>query len=179
MLFNYLLSAAAEGGATTGDANTPAQGGLPGWAMWVIIGVVLVLMIALTIIPQKKRQKEQQNMMNSLAVGTKLMTVGGLVGKITQVNADNTLIINVGTEENPTLIVIDRKAVGYVLENVNPPAPVVEDAPVDGNVDDAPQEPAAEDVEVSDDAFDMDNADAQEEVAPATDDVTVDESEDK
>ena len=93
------------------------------WVMWVIIGVVIVLMVVLTIVPQKKRQKEQQKMRSSLAVGTKLMTVGGLVGRITQVNADNTLIINVGTESTPTLIVIDRKAVGYVLENVNAPAP--------------------------------------------------------
>ncbi len=90
--------------------------------MYVVIGVVLVLMIVLTIVPQKKRQKEQQNMMNSLCVGTKLMTVGGIVGKITQVNADNTLIVNVGTESNPTLIVIDKKAVGYVLEKVAAPA---------------------------------------------------------
>ncbi len=93
-----------------------------GWIMYVVIGVVLVLMIVLTIVPQKKRQKEQQNMMNSLCVGTKLMTVGGIVGKITQVNADNTLIVNVGTESNPTLIVIDKKAVGYVLEKVAAPA---------------------------------------------------------
>lgn len=93
-----------------------------GWIMYVVIGVVLVLMIVLTIVPQKKRQKEQQNMMNSLCVGTKLMTVGGIVGKITQVNADNTLIVNVGTEANPTLIVIDKKAVGYVLEKVAAPA---------------------------------------------------------
>lgn len=92
-----------------------------GWIMYVVIGVVLVLMIVMTIVPQKKRQKEQQNMMNSLCVGTKLMTVGGIVGKITQVNADNTLIVNVGTESNPTLIVIDKKAVGYVLEKVNAP----------------------------------------------------------
>lgn len=99
-----------------------------GWIMYVVIGVVLVLMIVLTIVPQKKRQKEQQNMMNSLCVGTKLMTVGGIVGKITQVNADNTLIVNVGTEANPTLIVIDKKAVGYVLEKVAAPAP--ETAPV-------------------------------------------------
>lgn len=99
--------------------------------MYVVIGVVLVLMIVLTIIPQKKRQKEQQNMMNSLCVGTKLMTVGGMVGKITQVNSDNTLIINVGTDANPTLIVIDKKAVGYVLEKVAAPveaAPAVEPA---------------------------------------------------
>lgn len=89
---------------------------LPPWAMYVIIGVVFVVMIVLTVVPQKKRQKEQQNMLNNLTVGTKLMTVGGIVGKITQVNADNTLIVNVGTENNPTLIVIDKKAVGYVLE---------------------------------------------------------------
>lgn len=107
MLLNSIL--AAEGSNNT-------------WVMWVVIGVVLVLMIVLTIVPQKKRQKEQQKMMESLMVGTKLMTVGGLVGKITQVNSDNTLIINVGTEFNPTLIVIDRKAVGYVLEAVAAPA---------------------------------------------------------
>lgn len=104
-----------------------------GWVMWLIIGVVLVLMIVLTIVPQKKRQKQQQEMMNSLNVGTKLMTVGGLVGKITQVNTDNTLIVNVGTENSPTLIVIDKKAVGYVLEGVAMPAPVDVD-PVEESV---------------------------------------------
>lgn len=140
-----------------------------GWIMYVIIGVVLVLMIVLTIIPQKKRQKEQQNMMNSLCVGTKLMTVGGIVGKITQVNSDNTLILNVGTESNPTLIVIDKKAVGYVLEKIQAPAaepvaeetpaadeaPVVEDAPI---VEDAPvveEAPIAEAAPVEENAEDV------------------------
>lgn len=108
-----------------------------GWIMYVVIGVVLVLMIVLTIVPQKKRQKEQQNMMNSLCVGTKLMTVGGIVGKITQVNADNTLIVNVGTEANPTLIVIDKKAVGYVLEKVAAP-----------QQETAPEAPATEETKV-------------------------------
>ena len=104
---------------------------MPEWVMYVIIGVVLVGMIVLTIIPQKKRQKQQQEMMNSLAVGTKIMTIGRLVGKIVQINGDNTLHVNVGTEENPTIIVIDRNAVGLVLENIAPPAaPVVADAPV-------------------------------------------------
>ena len=110
------------------------------WIMFVIIGVVLVLMIVLTIVPQKKRQKQQQQMMDSLTVGTKLMTVGGLVGKITQVNTDNTLIVNVGTETSPTLIVIDRKAVGYVLENVAAPAPAPQ--PVEEpQAEQAPAEP--------------------------------------
>lgn len=111
-MFNFLL---AEEAAASTNKNS--------WIMWVVIAVVLVLMIVLTIVPQKKRQKQQQNMMNSLTVGTKIMTIGRMVGKITQVNADNTLIVNVGTESNPTLIVIDRQAVGLVLENVA--APVV------------------------------------------------------
>ena len=92
------------------------------WWLYLIIGVILVGMILLTIIPQKKRQKQQQEMMNSLTVGTKIMTIGRLVGVIVQVNADNTLHVNVGTEAQPTVIVIDRNAVGLVLQNVAAPA---------------------------------------------------------
>ena len=97
--------------------------------MYIVIGVVLVLMIALSIIPQRKRKKQQEQMMNSLTVGTKIMTIGRMVGKIAQVNADNTLVVNVGTDDNPTLIVIDRQAVGLVLEAVAAPAPATPEAP--------------------------------------------------
>lgn len=133
------------------------------WIMWVIIAVVLVLMIVLTIVPQKKRQKQQQNMMNSLTVGTKIMTIGRMVGKITQVNSDNTLIVNVGTETNPTLIVIDRQAVGLVLENVAAPAAApaetatIDAAPAEEKSDDASEEKFEESVyevsEVDEDIF--------------------------
>ena len=107
------------------------------WWLYIVIGVVLVGMILLTVIPQKKRQKQQQQMMDSLAVGTKIMTIGRMVGKITQINPDNTLVINVGTEFSPTLIVIDRNAVGLVLENVAAPAPapVVTDTATDAPVE--------------------------------------------
>lgn len=105
------------------------------WWLYIVIGVVLVGMILLTVIPQKKRQKQQQQMMDSLAVGTKIMTIGRMVGKITQINPDNTLVINVGTEFSPTLIVIDRNAVGLVLENVAAPAPVVTDTATDASVE--------------------------------------------
>ncbi len=112
--------------------------------MYIAIGVVLVVMIVLTIIPQRKRQKEQKAMMDSITVGTKIMTIGRMVGKITQVNADNTLIVNVGTENSPTYIVIDRQAVGLVLEAVPvaAPAPVVEEAPA---AEEAAQDEVVED----------------------------------
>ena len=130
------------------------------WWIYIVIGVILVAMILLTIIPQKKRQKQQQEMMNSLAVGTKIMTIGRLVGKITQVNPDNTLYVNVGTDENPTIIVIDRNAVGLVLENVAAPAaPVAESAaPVAESAAPA-EEPKAEEV------FTEENVSAPEESA--------------
>lgn len=124
--------------------------------MYIAIGVVLVVMIVLTIIPQKKRQKEQKQMMDSIQVGTKIMTIGRMVGKITQVNADNTLIVNVGTENSPTLIVIDRQAVGLVLENVAVAAPAVtETAPAEETVaEEAPVEEAVveEKAEVAEEA---------------------------
>ena len=123
---------------------------VPTYVMWIIIAVVLVLMIVLTIVPQKKRQKEQENMMNSLTVGTKLMTVGGMVGKVSQVNSDNTLVINVGTENYPTYIVVDRKAVAYVLEAVaqQTPANVVEEQKVEEQKNDETQndEPVVDEV---------------------------------
>ena len=133
--------------------------------MYIAIGAVLVVMIVLTIIPQKKRQKEQKAMMDSITVGTKIMTIGRMVGKITQVNADNTLIVNVGTENSPTYIVIDRQAVGLVLEAVPvaAPAPVAEDAPADDVVvEEVAEDTAAEEVvEVSEDAAAEDKKDAE------------------
>jgi preprotein translocase subunit YajC len=105
-------------------AAEAAKGTLPNWVMPVVLGVLLVGMMAMSIIPQRKRRKEHEQMMNSLAVGTKIMTIGRMVGKIAQVNTDNTLVLNVGTDLNPTLIVIDRQAIGLVLENVS--APVIE-----------------------------------------------------
>ena len=133
--------------------------------MYIAIGVVLVVMIVLTIIPQKKRQKEQKQMMDSITVGTKIMTIGRMVGKITQVNADNTLIVNVGTESSPTYIVIDRQAVGLVLEAVPvaaPAAPVVEEA---APVEDVAEETAAEEAPAEEavvvDAAEEDKKDAE------------------
>lgn len=131
------------------------------YGMFIIIAVVLVLMIVLTVIPQKKRQKQQQEMMDSLRVGTKIMTIGRMVGKIAEIRSDNTLVINVGTDDTPTFIVIDRNAVGLVLENVAAPAPAVEETSAseepaeepDDKADAAPAEDIpVEDISASDDS---------------------------
>ncbi len=153
MLFTLLADEAnqAASGSTSGGNNNMQ------WIMIGIVGALFIAMIVYTIFSSKKRKKQQDTMMNSLVVGTKIMTIGRMVGKITQVNSDNTLIINVGTESNPTLIVIDRQAVGLVLENVNAPAPAPAAAlPQDEAVkaEEAPQEESKpEDADLVDDPF--------------------------
>lgn len=119
------------------------------WVM-VVLGVLLVGMVVMTIIPQKKRQKQQQQMMSSLGVGTKIMTIGRMVGKIVSMNnADNTIVLNVGTEQNPTYITIEKNGVGIIMEGgitpVEPqPIPIEEEKKAEEQqlVENAQEEPA-------------------------------------
>ena len=52
------------------------------WVSIAILAVFFVLMIVMTIIPQRKRKKEYQDLMSNLSVGDKVMTIGRLIGKI-------------------------------------------------------------------------------------------------
>ena len=82
------------------------------WVMIAILGVFFVIMIVMTVIPQRKQKKKMQDMMNSIAVGDKIMTIGGFIGTITEINTDtDRYTINVGTEENPVNVVIVKNAV--------------------------------------------------------------------
>lgn len=87
-------------------------GGGSTWWMIGILGVFFVLMIVMTIIPQKKQKKKMAEMFNSLSVGDKVMTIGGFVGVITEIDAPNDkYIVNVGTDENPVNVTIIKNAI--------------------------------------------------------------------
>ncbi|MFA6866130.1 MAG: preprotein translocase subunit YajC [Clostridia bacterium] len=88
------------------------SGGGTTWWMIGILAVFFVLMIVMTIIPQKKQKKKMAEMFSSLAVGDKIMTIGGFVGEIVEVDAPNDkYIVNIGTEEEPTKVVIIKNAI--------------------------------------------------------------------
>ncbi len=86
------------------------------WVFLVIIVVMFGGMMALSIIPQKKRQKQYNEMQSQIRVGTKIMTIGRLIGKIVKIYSDNTLEVDIGTEGNPVVIVINREAIGINLD---------------------------------------------------------------
>lgn len=82
------------------------------WVMIAVIGVFFVLMIVMTIIPQRKQKKKMEQMMSSLSVGDKIMTIGGFVGTISEIDtASDRYTVNVGTVDAPVNVVIIKNAI--------------------------------------------------------------------
>ena len=93
------------------------EGGNNIW-MFVILGVFLVLMIVMSIVPQRKQKKKQEEMMNSIQVGSKIMTIGGIIGVITDYDpATDYYTLNVGTKSNPSYMVIVKNAIRSKLDD--------------------------------------------------------------
>ena len=85
----------------------------------ITMGLYFVVMIAvfyfLLIRPQKKREKEAKMMLESLMVGDKIITIGGIYGKITQIK-DDALIIETGALGNLSSVKISRSAVKEIVK---------------------------------------------------------------
>ncbi len=83
--------------------------------MFGLLGVVLVGMILFSIFSNRKNKKNAETLNSQIKVGARVKTMGGLLGYITQVNVDNTIIINCGTEETPNYVCIIAGAVVEIL----------------------------------------------------------------
>ena len=82
-------------------------------------GVFIVVWIAiiyfLLIRPNKKRQKEQQNLLNSLKEGTEVITIGGIKGTIAFVGKDYVeLRVDKGVK-----LTFRKSAIANVINNNN------------------------------------------------------------
>ncbi|MBR2458036.1 MAG: preprotein translocase subunit YajC [Bacteroidaceae bacterium] len=74
--------------------------------MWVAIGLIFWFFIMR---PQKKRQQEIQKFRNSIAIGSKVVTSGGIYGEVRAIEeVDNILVIEVAKGVN---IRVDRNSV--------------------------------------------------------------------
>ena len=84
--------------------------------MIVVLLVLFVGMMLISIIPQKKKQKEYEAMQNAIKVGTRIMTIGRLIGTVVAINTDNTIELDIGTKGNPVIILINREGIGLNLD---------------------------------------------------------------
>jgi preprotein translocase subunit YajC len=73
--------------------------------------IMFVVMYFIMIRPQQKRQKEMKTMMDALGKGDEVITVGGVLGRVTNVKeAYVTIEVAAGTE-----IVVQKNAVTTLL----------------------------------------------------------------
>ena len=98
------------------DSAATAGAGAGGMIQFVVMMVVLfAIMYFMIIRPQKKREKLTKEMLAGLIVGDKIVTIGGIEGKITQIK-DESLIIETGSAADKSFVKISRWAVKEVLK---------------------------------------------------------------
>ena len=98
-LLSLLLQAPAGGG------------GMSGILMMVLIFVVFYFFM---IRPQQKRQKEIKKQRENMQPGDKVVTSGGIYGKIREIKDDNTVIIEIAESVR---IKVDKSSVFLSLQD--------------------------------------------------------------
>ncbi len=97
----------------------------------IIFGALLYFMI---IRPQKKRQQNAQNLLNSLKVGDKVQTIGGFIGEIIVMEDDEYVILS---EESKLRIKKNAVAIRVnPITETEEPKPVEDDNDNDNDDDD-------------------------------------------
>ncbi|MCF0155297.1 MAG: preprotein translocase subunit YajC [Veillonella sp.] len=83
-------------------------------ASWPIL-LMVVIFYFLLYRPQKKQQKERQNLLDNLKVGAEIVTVGGMYGEIVNIQ-DDKLTVKVADK---VLLTFARSAVANVITKDN------------------------------------------------------------
>ena len=91
--------------AASGDASAT---GASGWTSIIMMVVIVAVFYFLMIVPEKKRKKKAQEMRDSIEVGDKIVTIGGMIGKVVHVSADK---ITFETGEDRVRIEITKWAI--------------------------------------------------------------------
>ncbi|MBA2568104.1 MAG: preprotein translocase subunit YajC [Actinobacteria bacterium] len=88
----------------------------------LFIGAMLVLMWALLIQPQRRRQQKQARLLSELAVGDDVVTLGGLYGRVQSVDED-AVMLEIAPQTN---VRVAKSAVAARItpEAENAPAPL-------------------------------------------------------
>jgi len=84
----------------------------------IIMFVVLIAVFYLFLIrPESKKKKKLQEMRNSLSVGDTITTIGGIVGKIVNVNSE---LITFETGEDRVRLRVTKWAIAFIGKETEP-----------------------------------------------------------
>jgi len=106
-----------NGGTTAPTGPNPSQQPPPcaDNSMLLYGGLFLVLMYFMVMRPEQKRRKDQQNLLSTMKVGDKVVTIGGLHGKILRL-AEKTVTLQVDTVQ----MTYDRVSIARVERDEAP-----------------------------------------------------------
>ena len=79
MNFNFALESTQQNGGNM-------------WVTLLMIAGLGIVMYFFVIRPQKKQEKETQNMRNSVQVGDEITTIGGIIGKVISTKEETVMI---------------------------------------------------------------------------------------
>lgn len=82
--------------------------------------IVFVFMYFMMIRPQKKREKEMKAMLAALKVGDKVVTIGGICGKVIKLK-DEYVVLETGSTGNPnekSYVKMERSAIRDVEKKI-------------------------------------------------------------
>jgi preprotein translocase subunit YajC len=107
---------AAQVAANDAQAATAAQQTLANIGPLVMMIALFAIMYFILIRPQRKKEKEAQAMIAALAVGDKIVTIGGIWGKVVKIKDDYIFIEtgNVGKPDERTVLKMERQSVKLV-----------------------------------------------------------------
>ncbi|MCB9235943.1 MAG: preprotein translocase subunit YajC [Bacteroidia bacterium] len=100
MIFDFILLQA--------ENAAPEAGPNGGMMQMILIGGIIVVFYFFMIRPQQKRQKEEKKFRESLGKGDRVVTIGGIYGKI--VSVDETTVM-VEVDSKGTKLRMDKSAV--------------------------------------------------------------------
>ena len=84
-----------------------AAGGGGGYSMFILMGAMFVVMYFFMIRPQQKRQKDAVKFRDSLKKGDKVVTIGGMHGKVVDIDGD-TIVLEV---DRGTRLTFEKSAI--------------------------------------------------------------------
>ena len=90
LIMGLLISALFIGGCVP-VAPEGSEGGFD-WTIIIFLAVIFGLMYLVLIRPQRKRQKEHQQLIEELNRGDRIVTAGGIYGQIESVSDDSVVI---------------------------------------------------------------------------------------
>ena len=101
MLTQIILMAPQDGASSSGN-----------WSTMILMVGVFVVMYFFMIRPQSKKAKDQKTFIENIAKGAKIVTVSGVHGRISKVNEDGTLDIDIA---NNTTITMERSGISMEM----------------------------------------------------------------